>query len=468
MIWLLVAATFVVFLNETTMAVALRPIMSDFGVPARTGQWLTTAFMLTMAVVIPVTGLLLQRFATRQMYIAAMGLFSVGTLVAAIAPSFAVLLVARVVQASGTAIMLPLLMTTLMSLVAVAERGRMMGNVSTVISVAPAAGPTISGVLLDTTGWRGIFWLMLPIGLLMLGYGGRTITNVNEPRPVPVDLLSVILSAVGFGGLVFGLSQVGGEQAGGQAQGTTTLSVALGAGATCLALFVWRQLILQRRDAALLDLRTLRAPQFTIGLAIMAALMASLFGAVIVLPLYLQGVLGLQPVVVGLLLLPGGLTMGLLAQVVGRLYDRHGPRVLVFPATIVTAAVLLAFSRVGEHTSPWWILAGHVVLSVALAFVFTPLFTSALAAVPPSLYSHGSALLGTLQQVAGAAGTAMFITVMSIRAGQLTAQGQAPEAALAGGVRTAFLVAAAIALIPVLLAAFVRRPEDVPTSGAPG
>ncbi|WP_271171173.1 MFS transporter, partial [Microbacterium thalassium] len=217
-IWLLLAAAFVAILNETTMGVAIPHLIDDLGITALAAQWLTTAFMLTMAVVIPITGFLLRRFTTRAMFIAAMSLFSLGTLIALLAPGFEVLLAARVVQASGTAIMMPLLMTTLMELVPPASRGRMMGRVSVVISLAPAIGPTLSGFLLDAVGWRSIFGFVLPIAVLALAAGARWMVNLGEPTHAPIDALSVVLSALGFGGLVFGLSQIGGAAAhGGEA-----------------------------------------------------------------------------------------------------------------------------------------------------------------------------------------------------------------------------------------------------------
>ena len=184
-IWLLLAAAFVVILNETIMGVAIPHLVVDLGITISQAQWLTTAFMLTMAVVIPITGFLLQRFATRPIFIAAMSLFSTGTLIAALAPGFEVLLLARVVQASGTAIMMPLLMTTLMTLVAPSDRGRLMGRVSIVMSVAPAIGPTISGLILNFLSWRFMFWLVLPIALVMLIVGIRRVENVSEPRGHP-------------------------------------------------------------------------------------------------------------------------------------------------------------------------------------------------------------------------------------------------------------------------------------------
>ncbi|NHB83921.1 multidrug efflux MFS transporter [Tessaracoccus sp. HDW20] len=206
---ILIVAAFVVILNETTMNVALSAIMEDFSVTERTAQWLTTAFMLTMAVVIPITGWLLDRLPTRSVFVIAMATFSVGTLLCAIAPTFALLLSGRVVQASGTAIMMPLLMTTVMQLVGPSERGAMMGNISMVIAVAPAIGPTLSGAILSVGSWRAIFLTVLPIALAMLVLGARYLASVNEPLRTPLDLISVALTALGFGPLIYGLSLIG-------------------------------------------------------------------------------------------------------------------------------------------------------------------------------------------------------------------------------------------------------------------
>jgi DHA2 family lincomycin resistance protein-like MFS transporter len=463
-IWLLLAAAFVVILNETIMSVALRELMIDLDIEARAAQWLTTAFMLTMAVVIPITGFLLQRFNTRPVFIAAMSLFSAGTLMAALAPGFEVLLAARVVQASGTAIMMPLLMTTLMTLVPAAERGKTMGNVSIVISVAPAIGPTISGLILNTLSWRWMFWLVLPIALGMLLIGIRRVQNVTEPRRVPIDVWSVVLSAFGFGGLIYGLSNIGtGSQPGDDGQAAAMpMWIALGVGVLGLAAFVLRQLLLQRTDRALLDLRTFLSPVFTVSIAMMAVMMLALFGTIILLPIYMQQVLGLEPVQIGLLLLPGGLLMGLLAPFVGRLYDRFGAAVLLVPGSVIVSGVLWMLTIVTEHTSPLMLLGAHLTLSAGLALVFTPLFTSALGAVRPHLYSHGSAIVGTIQQVAGAAGTALFITIMSTQSAQLVAGGSATGPAAASGVRAAFLAGAIISVLSVVAAFFVRKPVDHP------
>ncbi|SDP46635.1 DHA2 family efflux MFS transporter permease subunit [Phyllobacterium sp. OV277] len=452
---LLLVSAFVVILNETIMGVALPHLMSDLGITASAAQWLTTAFMLTMAVVIPVTGYLLQRLNTRPVFILAMSLFSAGTLISALAPGFAELVVGRIVQASGTAIMMPLLMTTVMNLVPPETRGKTMGNISIVISVAPAIGPTISGLILSALDWRWLFLLVLPIALGALALGASRIKNVTVPTTAPIDVLSIFLSAIGFGSFVYGLSGLG-EAA--LHPPVVSPWIPLLIGAAVIAIFVLRQLQLQKQDRALLDLRTLTTTTFTIAVVMMAILMMSMFGVFILLPIYLQNVLGLTTLQTGLLLLPGGLIMGLCAPKVGSLFDKYGPKPLVIPGAILLSLVMWGLIFVQQDTPYWMLLIAHIVLSIGLALMFTPLFTVSLGSLPPRLYSHGSAMIGTTQQVAGAAGTALFVAIMTLRAASVSAGGGDILAATTGGIKTAFLCGAIISLGAVLASFFVKKP----------
>ncbi|TQM12062.1 DHA2 family efflux MFS transporter permease subunit [Pseudonocardia kunmingensis] len=452
-IGVLLVSSFVVILNETIMSVALPVLMVDLGVDAAVGQWLTAGFLLTMSVVIPITGFLIRRIPTRTLFGAAMILFSTGTLIAAVAPGFTVLLAGRVIQAGGTAIMLPLLMTTVMTLVPPARRGAVMGNISIVISVAPAIGPTVSGVVLSILGWRYMFWLVLPIALAALLLGLRRISNVGESTSAPIDVPSVVLAALGFGGLVYGLSSVGHSAEGAS---PVVLWAAFVVGIAGLVAFVARQLVLQRSERALLDLRTFRARTFTVASAMMMLMMATLLGTVVLLPIYLQNVLMLAPLTTGLLLLPGGLLMGVLGPVVGRLYDRFGARALLVPGTIATSAALWSTTLFTSGSSMLQVLGFHLLLSIGLAFVFTPLFTAGLGAVPPHLYSYGSAIFGTTQQLAGAAGVALLVSVLSVRSSALAAEGVSLVEQTAGGVHAAFLVAASLSLLAIVGAFLIR------------
>ena len=460
---LLLISAFVVILNETILSVALPPIMDDLDLSETTAQWLTTGFMLTMAVVIPITGFLMGRFSTRQVFAIAMTTFTAGTLVCAVSPAFLPLLLGRIVQASGTAIMMPLLMTTVMNLVPPSRHGQVMGNISIVISVAPALGPTLSGLILSFAPWRFLFVLVLPIAVAALVIGLRRIENVSEADPKPADALSVLLSAVGFGPLVYGLTGISGGGHGGAAEAPSgppvAALVALAVGVVALALFVLRQLRLQRQERALLDLRTFASRNFAVAVGLMVVMMGSMFGVVVLLPIFLQRVLELSTLSVGLMMLPGGLAMGLLAPFVGRLFDRVGPRPLLVPGLAAVVVGIGIMSRVPEQA--WLIVVGHVVMSLGLAFVFTPLMTTAMGSLPRRLYPHGSAIVGTVQQVAGAAGAALMVSVMARVAAGTTAGGASELEGISAGTSAAFTISAVLGLVTVAIALFIRRnPAD--------
>jgi MFS transporter, DHA2 family, lincomycin resistance protein len=464
-VWLLVVSAFVVILNETIMSVALPQLMREFSVGAATAQWMTTAFMLTMAVVIPTTGYLLTRFPLRTVFTIAMVSFLLGTVLAAMAPTFLVLVLGRVVQAVGTAIMMPLLFTTVLNVVPANRRGRTMGVISIVIAVAPATGPTIGGVILDLLQWRWMFLLMLPVAALALVLGVTMIRNVTDTQKIPLDVLSVALSGIGFAGVVFGLSSIGAA-----AEGDALMPpwIPLVVGVASLAVFTWRQLGL--RDHALLDVRAFKAPAFTISLGMMVIGMMAMFGTLIVLPIYLQNVLGASTMETGLALLPGGLVMGVLGLVVGRLFDRVGARPLVIPGTAVVSAALWGMTTLTAESSVGTLIAWHMLLNAGLSFMFGPLMTSALGALPRRLYSHGSAILSTLQQVAGAAGTALFITVMTTATIAGATSGTEPTVALMDGIHNAMVWGAIISLVAFAGSFIVRSTpaeEDTPRAAAP-
>lgn len=442
---LLVLATFVVILNETIMINAIPRLMSDLEVTERAAQWVSTAFMLTMAAVIPVTGWFLERVTTRRAYAIAMGVFIAGTALSAIAPSFAVLLIGRVVQAGGTAVMMPLLMTTLMTVVPEHDRGRVMGSVTLAISVAPAMGPVISGLVLQVGSWRWLFVLVLPIAASVTWFGLRRLENIGEPEAGAIDWPSAAFAALGFGGLVYGLSRF---ESGNAAVPALTVATGL----VLIGVFAARQLRLQRTGTPLLDLRILLAGTYTKALVLMSVAFLAMLGSMILLPLYLQNLRGLTPLETGLLVMPGGLAMGLLGPTIGRLFDRIGGRPLVIPGSIGIAVALAGFTRISATMPYWQLLVLHILLMVSLAAAFTPVFTLGLGALPEHLYSHGSSMLGTLQQVAAAFGTALVVTVMSTRSTALRADGIDAAAAQLDGLRLAFGVSAALALVVIVMA----------------
>ncbi|ROQ60395.1 DHA2 family lincomycin resistance protein-like MFS transporter [Rathayibacter sp. PhB152] len=447
----LVFSAFVAFLSEMVMGVALPQVMADLDITATTGQWLTTGYALTLAVIIPTTGYVMARFQLRTIFIASVGMFTLGTAIAAIAPGFELLLTGRIVQAVGTAVLVPLLMTTSIGLVAPSRRGQMMALVTAVTAVAPAVGPAFSGLVMSQLGWRWLFIIILPLSVLGLVIGAVKMPNLTTPRRVSFDTLSLVLSAIGFGALVYGLASAG--EGGGHIAAATWIALPLGV--LGIAAFVWRQLRLQRRGAAVLDMRIFTHASFIRPVIVFVFLVMGAFSLVTVLPLMLQQSLGLGSLETGLLMVPGGATIGIVSVLVGRYYDRLGARGLAIPGIAVLTAGWWFMTTFTEDTSVWVILAVFVIISAGQAFAWVAIFTMSLGSLPSHLTGHGSAALNTIQQLGGAAGLAALIGVLSATAG-----GTDP-ADIAAGARAAFTVGAVMAVIALVLALFLPRHKEV-------
>lgn len=463
----LLFTAFVMLVNETTLAIALPWMMDDFGITAAVAQWFLTGFMLTMAVILPATGWVIERFSTRAVFAFASTAFLIGTVIAAIAPDFTAVLIGRIAQAIGTALVMPLLMTVAMNVVPAGRRGVVMGLISVVMAVAPAIGPSFAGIILNFTTWHGIFWVLVPAVAVAAIIGLIWLPNIGERRRAPFDIVSLLLAVVAFGGLVYALSSMSVIAEGGDS--ALIVFLILGAGAIALSLFVWRQLARGRRGVALLDLGPLRERNFTISMTVIVLLFGSMLGVFSVFPLVLQGSLLLTALIAGLAMLPGGLLEGLLAPIAGRFFDVHGPRPLVIiGATLVFASYL--WMGTISHSTPLPVVIGMYVLAcMGFAMTFTPLIATALGSLPARQYAHGSAILNTLQQLAGAAGTALLIGVYSAVSIDAMTGGTNEPAALGEGGRLAFVVGAIIALVALVLSAFITRipvrSESVPDPG---
>ncbi|MFC3961533.1 MFS transporter [Nocardia jiangsuensis] len=460
-IGVLMASTFIVFLNEMLLGVALPTLIADFGVSPGTGQWVTTGFLLTMAVLIPASSFVMRRYHMRTIFLTAMSLFIVGTTLAAVAPTFGVLVAGRITQASGTAVFLPLLMTTTMRLVPVARRGRMMAITTAVPAVAPALGPALSGVVLAALSWRWLFILMLPIAVGALVLGAWELRNTTTPEPVAMDVPSLLLSAVGFGSLVYGLSLIG-EASAGHSPISPYLPIAVGLAG--LVAFVLRQIPLQRRDSAFLDMRIFLRKSFRVALVTMVFVAGTGIGLLIVIPLVLTNVTGLSTLQLGLFLIPGGAAISIVAALSGRVYDRFGPRPLMIPAALVWLAVLWFFSGVDESTSVVTLILAWLVFTSAQAAMWATLTTSAMGALKAELYSHGASAFATAQQLAGAAFGAVFISAYTIGSGAGNAGVLSTAQAESAG-QAAFITAWVIGLLVLAGAVLVGRTSSAATEG---
>lgn len=458
----LVASTFTVILNEMLMAVALPRVMADLGVTASTAQWLTTGYMLTMAVVIPATGFLTERFRMRTVYTLAMSLFVVGTIVAAVAPGFVALLVGRVIQAVGTAIVLPLGFTAISTLVPPSRTGRMMALMTIATSVAPALGPVVAGAILSVGSWRWLFIVILLVAVLSLIVGTWMIRVPSTPRKARLDLLSVALSAVGFASLVYGLASLG-EGAGGHALVSPWTAMAVGA--VVIALFVARQLQLQRSDRAQLDMRPFLSRTFSASALTAVLFMTPAFGVSVVLPVVLQTSYDLTTLQAGLFMAPAGITIALISTVVGRFYDRVGPRPLMVTGAIIDAAGLGFLSTLGPGTPIWLLLATYVVIIVGQAFLWTPVYAASLGSLDKHLLPHGSAIINTIQQLAGAAGIAIMFSILAAASSGYVAAGEDVGPAMAQGAQLAYRVGSGLVLLALVVALLI--PRKVPAKGTP-
>lgn len=456
MISLLIAG-FIGLFSETALNVAFTDLMTILNIGTSTVQWLTTGYLLTLGILVPVTGFLMQWFTTRQLFIASLSFSILGTLVAALAPNFEILLLARVIQAVGTGLLLPLMFNTILLIFPVAKRGAAMGIIGLVIMFAPAIGPTISGLLLENLSWHWIFWLSLPFLVIALIFGILFMQNVSTITKPKFDVLSTLLSTLGFGGIVFGFSSAGDGEGG---WGSPRVIISLIVGVVALVLFVLRQLSMKQ---PMMNLRVFKYPMFVIGLLMVFICMMVILSSMLILPMYLQRGLNMSALTAGLILLPGGLINGILSPVMGRLFDKYGPKWLVIPGLVVTIVTLWFFSGISTASTIAIIIVLHSCLMIGIAMIFMPAQTNGLNQLPRELYPDGTAIMNTLQQVAGAIGTAVAVSIMS--AGTVKYMKTVTDIsdptnvvnALTMGVQNAFIFALIVAIVGFIISLFIKR-----------
>ncbi|SDX42185.1 MFS transporter, DHA2 family, lincomycin resistance protein [Marininema mesophilum] len=398
---------FFAILNETLLNIALTKLMVVFNVDATTVQWLATGFMLVMGILMPISAVLIQWFTTRQMFTGVMTVFLLGTLIAACAVNFPMLLAGRMIQAVGTGLLIPTIMNTLLLIYRPEVRGKVMGTFGLVIMFAPAIGPTLSGVIVDLLGWRWLFIIVIPFAIFSILFALRFLQNIGEVTRPRVDILSIILSTIGIGGIVYGFSSAGKNPEG--FMSISSFSIVL-IGLISLLLFVLRQLKL---DEPLLDVRVFTYKNYSKGISIFVIIIMAMLASEIVMPMYLQGPLGYSAKVAGLLLLPGALLNGLLSPVMGTLFDKFGPRKLIIPGTLVLVGVMFFFSNISPSLPIWSFIIAYIALMVSISAIAMPAQTNALNELPKNLYPHGTAIANTLQPIGGALGVSVFVSIMS-------------------------------------------------------
>ncbi|MFB5086690.1 DHA2 family efflux MFS transporter permease subunit [Psychrobacillus sp. PGGUH221] len=450
----LLVAGFVGLFSETALNIALGDLGQIFDVKPTTVQWLATGYFLTLGILIPVTGILMQKFTTRQMFMTSILLTIIGTILAAISPSFSFLLVGRIIQAAGLAINLPLTQNVIFTIFPPNKRGAAMGIMGLVMLAGPALGPTIAGLILDTLSWEWIFWVQVPFLLFSLIFGIIYLPNVNEVRKVSIDILSVVLSTIGFGGIVYGFS-VSGEA------GWTSATV-LGAiivGIIAIALFCVRQI---KMETPVMNLRAFKYPLFILGVFMSFITFFNMLSMLVILPMYMQMALLIAAFTTGLILLPGSLLNCILAPIIGGLFDKYGPKAVITPGTILVALGYLIYAQFGTDTALWMVVVTHIVMMLGIGAVLAATQTNTLNSLPKKYYPDGIAITQTIQQVAGAIGIAVMVSLLASKQGSyLATVGDSLSAAAATGSSFVFKVGLAFAVVNIILSLFMKKPKEV-------
>lgn len=443
----LMIASFFSFLGETLLNVALPRFMEYFGISAATAGWLITGYLLVIGVFVPAAAYLIRKFRTRILYLSALGFFLTGTVICALAVNFPMLLSGRFIQAVGTAIMIPLNLNVILALNPPEKRGTANGLYILVLMFAPSIGPTLSGIILEHFMWRALFWLMIPFiifSIVMAVIFMRDVTKTSNPK---FDVLSMILSATGFGCTIYGLSIAG----------TFNLKEIffISFGLISLTVFVFRQF---RIPNPMLDLRVFRYGNFRIAVIFISVSMIALFSNLMMMPIFLQKVLGITAFTTGLIMMPGGLVDGFMAPVSGRIYDKFGGKYLLVIGSIIICSSLFYLSFLTRATEVPEIIAALCVLSLGVPFVMTSAQTGGLNSLPPKFYPHGTAVLNTVQQIAASVGSSFFIMIMSRGQNKyiLLHQVAADSAqALAYGIRSAYSIGSLFAIPAVVMALYM-------------
>lgn len=434
----LLSGAFITILNQTLLGTALPPIMKDLQVSESTVQWLQSIFMLVNGIMIPVTAFLIERFTSRQLFLTAMSIFAVGTLLCAVGIDFSMLLIGRVLQAAGAGIMMPLMQTILFLTFPKEKRGTAMGLFGLVIAFAPAIGPTLSGILVEHLTWRSVFYVVFPIAIIIIIASIFLLKNVTETTHPKLDIASVILSTLGFGGLLYSFSSVG------EAGWTSVQFIApLIVGIVSLVIFIRRQLNLKE---PMLEFRVFNYGIYTLGTILSMFVFGVLIATNIILPLYMQNMLQYSALKSGLVLLPGAIIMGMMNPITGYLFDKIGGKWLARIGLFVLVVSTLPFTMLTEHTTFTYLATSNALRMVSIAMVMMPMTTLAINQLPNELIAHGTAMNNTFRQMAGAIGTAVFITLMSVSA--------IPQDGITGiihGVNVTFIVATVISAIGLLL-----------------
>ena len=456
MIAVAAAAAFLATFNETFLNVAFTPIMEDFGVDVNTVQWLTTGYLLVAAVFVPVSNVLYHRFPTRQLFVAVVAIMVVGSVVGALAPTFGVLLVARLLQAIGTGLLTPIGMNITLAVSPREKLGLNMGIMAAMTTLGPSLAIVLSGVLLTVAPWTTLMWVFGGLTLLVLLAGAIILrTVVDLGRPV-LDVPSFLLVAVGLIGILYGVS-------------AAFSGSALYAGVSVIIglLAMWAFVVRQRRiEHPLIDMRPFSNRAFVLGVSMTMLGLVFVFAMNVIIPLFLQSAHEISPLGASLTLAPGILLTVVAGPVAGRLFDRHGGRWSIPLGFLVMAVFVTGVGVAAGYTSILLFGLLHIPAVLATALVIGPSQTFALSNLDRETAPHGVTVVSTSFQIAGCVGTSLAAGVYGAVSAANTSAGVGRVESLLTGFRSAVGVVVVVSLIGIALAiaAFRAARTDRPSS----
>lgn len=438
----LVFSAFIATFNETILNVALSGIMKEMNVTAGTAQWLITAYMIVTSVMVPVTAFLILTFKTRQLFLSALGLLLIGTISAACSGTFVMLVISRMLQASGTGMMIPVMMNTVLLVAPKEKMGTIMAICGCAISLGPAFGPTFAGVVLQFFSWHVLFIILIPIIILAMAIGKIVLVDVGEITRPKIDYLSIILSTIGVGNLIYGISSF--------SEGNimvTLLNFVIGL--ICMIMFVKRQISLKE---PMLNLSPFKYSKFVIGVLLVMISMMINFTMNVMLPIFMEGAIGTNSFIAAMALLPAVICMSFATPIGGKIYDKYGVNVLIPVGLVLMAAFLFILANSNAQTSLMKIIIAYMCVCIGVGFTMSPSQTHSLKQLPKEYYPHGVAIVNTLQQISAAIGSSLFIGIMSaVQIKTLAAGNVTNKAAVATGFSSATMVAFGIAIVGLAL-----------------
>lgn len=448
----LMIGSFIGLFGETALNMALTDIMEDYSIKAGTAQWLTTGYLLVLAVLVPLSAYLMRWFTTKQLISVAIIFMLIGSFLGAIAPNFSILLVGRLIQGLGTGIFLPLMFSVVLMIFPMNKRGAVMGIVGLVLTAGPALGPSIAGLIISISSWHWIFGIMIVLNLLLLIFGAPKMENISDLSRPKIDILSLIFSTIGFGGIVFALANL--------AESSITQLIVwlpLLAGIVALILFILRQF---KMNIPMINLRVFKHPMFSLGTALMVCNLFMILSVAILIPLYLKSVLGYAALAAGLLMLPGNFLNIVMSPVVGSSFDKVGAKIYTrIGYTLIAISALLFVLVISATTPVWQIVVLLMVFFLGISMTIMPAQTNAMNQLPPKMYADGSAAMNTLTQVAGALGTAIAITMFTKGQNKYIEENGAtvPVDFLAYGVHYAFIMVLIISILSLIGSFFIKN-----------